>query len=247
MSETDSTRERIKARFIKARGYWRPWTETMLQAQPAFLDHYADYAGYPARSGPLSSRMVELIYVALDTSSAHLFAAGLKTHMAGAVAAGASQADIFDVLHLVAAQGLECVYQAAAILAGEAGQTGAPRIDAALQARIERLCPQASAVLPILAAQDSAYVSTLLDFLEHGGTGRGLSDTELGLVQIALHACFTAFNPDALRRLIRTGLDAGTSAPQILQAIQLGAHLSVHGTALGATVLSEMRGQMAHE
>jgi alkylhydroperoxidase/carboxymuconolactone decarboxylase family protein YurZ len=246
VSETDSARERTRARFVKERGYWRPWTEAMLQAQPAFLDHYANYAGYPARSGPLSSRMVELIYVALDTSSAHLFAAGLKTHMAGALAVGASQADIFDVLHLVAAQGLECVYQAAVILADEAGHADAARIDAALQARIERICPQASSVLPILAALDSGYVSTLLDFLEHGGTGRGLNDAERSLVQIALHACFTAFNPDALRRLIRVGLDAGTSVHEILQAIQLGAHLSVHGTALGTTVFSEMHAPVAH-
>ncbi|SIT38301.1 conserved hypothetical protein [Paraburkholderia ribeironis] len=245
MSETNSARERIRAHFIKERGYWRPWTEAILQAQPAFLDHYANYAGYPTRSGPLSSRMVELIYVALDASSAHLFATGLRTHMAGAFAAGASEADIFDVLHLVASQGLECVYQAGVILADEAGQAGAARIDAALQARIERLCPQASRMLQILAALDRGYVSTLLDFLEHGGTGRGLNDAERGLVQIALHACFTAFNRDALSRLIRVALDAGTSVPEILQAIQLGAHLSVHGTALGATVFSELRASAA--
>ncbi|MFM0616279.1 carboxymuconolactone decarboxylase family protein [Paraburkholderia nemoris] len=246
MIEANSARERIRAHFIKERGYWRPWTEAILRVQPAFLDHYANYAGYPARSGPLSSRMVELIYVALDASSAHLFAAGLKTHMTGAFASGASEADIFDVLHLVTTQGLECVYQAAVILADEAGQVGAARIDAALQARIERLCPQASRMLQILAALDSGYVRTLLDFLEHGGTEQGLNDAERGLVQIALHACFTAFNPDALRRLIRVGLDAGTSAQEILQAIQLGAHLSVHGTALGATVFSEMRSPAAH-
>jgi alkylhydroperoxidase/carboxymuconolactone decarboxylase family protein YurZ len=42
-------------------------------------------------------------------------------------------------------------------------------------------------------------------------------------------------------------LDAGITRGEILQAIQLGAHLSVHGTALGATVLSEMqaRGDLA--
>ncbi|MGE8619456.1 MAG: carboxymuconolactone decarboxylase family protein, partial [Achromobacter spanius] len=67
----------IKSRFIAARGYWRPWTETMLRANPAFLSYYADYAGYPARTGPLTPRMVELVYVALDASATHLYAAGL--------------------------------------------------------------------------------------------------------------------------------------------------------------------------
>jgi alkylhydroperoxidase/carboxymuconolactone decarboxylase family protein YurZ len=241
MSESDSTRARVKAQFIEARGYWRPWTEAILHAHPAFLERYALYAGYPARHGPLSARMVELIYVALDASSAHLYAPGLKTHLAGALAAGASEADVFDVLHLVAAQGLECVYQSAAILVQEAAQMATSSIDAALCARIERLCPQAENLLQTLAVLDSGYVDVLLDFLEQGSTGKGLNDAEGGLIQIALHACFTAFNPDAVRRLVRKALDAGTTVPEILQAMQLGAHLSVHGTALGATAIGELR------
>ena len=61
-------RAQIKDFFIAQRGYWRPWTETMLHACPGFVQHYARYAGYPARTGPLTERMVELIYVALDAS-----------------------------------------------------------------------------------------------------------------------------------------------------------------------------------
>lgn len=241
MNESDATRARVKAQFVEARGYWRPWAEVILQAHPAFLEQYARYAGYPACHGPLSARMVELIYVALDASSAHLYAAGLKTHLAGAFAAGASDADVFDVLHLVAAQGLECVYQSAAILAQEAVQISTSSIDAAVRARIERLSPQAAGMLRTLAALDPPYVDVLLDFIEQGATGKGLNDAERCLIQIALHACFTAFNPDAVRRLVRTALDFDTTAPEILQAMQLGAHLSVHGTALGATVLGELR------
>ncbi|WP_028209208.1 carboxymuconolactone decarboxylase family protein [Paraburkholderia nodosa] len=241
MSESDSARARIKAQFIEARGYWRPWTEAILHAHPAFLEQYARYAGYPARHGPLSARMVELIYVALDASSAHLYAAGLKTHLAGAFAAGANEADVFDVLHLVAAQGLECVYQSAAILAQEAAQVTPSSFDAALGERIARLCPQAACMLKTLATLDRTYVDVLLDFLEHGATGGGLNDAERNVIQIALHACFTAFNPDAVRRLVRVALEAGVTAPGILQAMQLGAHLSVHGTALGATVIGELR------
>lgn len=67
--ENDSARAQIREFFIAERGYWRPWTETMLQVCPGFVQQYARYAGHPARTGPLTQRMVELIYVALDTSS----------------------------------------------------------------------------------------------------------------------------------------------------------------------------------
>jgi hypothetical protein len=69
---TGTARAQIKEFFMAQRGYWRPWTVTMLHACPGFVQQYAHYAGYPARTGPLTERMVELIYVALDSSSSRV-------------------------------------------------------------------------------------------------------------------------------------------------------------------------------
>ena len=228
-TQSDQDRAAIKAEFERERGYWRPWNDTLLRERPSFLRQYAHYAGYPARTGPLSTRMVELIYVALDASASHLFESGLRTHMRKALEAGACAADLFDVLHLVAAQGLECVAQAAALLAEESASTlPAPPTTEPMQA-LEQL--------------DPAYAAMVRDFMDLGDdTARpGLSAAERRLVQVALHACFTASNPEAVRRYLRQGLDAGLSRAELLQAIQLGAHLSVHGTALGAQVFESLR------
>lgn len=236
----DAERAHIKAYFIQERGYWRPWTETMLAANPAFLQHYAHYAGHPARTGPLTPRMVELIYVGLDASSSHLFAPGLHTHLEKARDVGASDADIFDVLHLVAVQGVASVCQAADILAEftEGGQ--ATTLDAALQARIDRLGPTHALSLQSLARLDPGYVEVLLAFIEQGRPETGLTPAERSLVQLALHACFTSFNPAAVRQIIATALAQGLTRPELLQAIQLGAHLAVHGTSLGADVFRQV-------
>lgn len=239
-SEDDAARAQIKAFFIAQRGYWRPWTETMLQACPGFVEQYARYAGYPARTGPLTERMVELIYVALDSSASHLFESGLNTHMKRALEVGATQADIFDVLHLVAVQGAASVCQATDILAELAGEPTEPmRIDERLQARIDKLGAAHCLPLDSMARLDPGYADALLDFVEHGRPEAGLSPAERSLVQLALHACFTAFNPAATRHIISTGLSQGLSHAQLLQAIQLGAHLAVHGTALGANAFRQ--------
>ena len=206
------TRERIKQDFIARRGYWRPWVDTTLDANPGFVEQYARYAGYPARTGPLSPRMVELVYVALDSSSSHLFESGLTTHMQKALEAGATQADIFDVLHLVAVQGVASVRQATDILAECTGQD----------------------------ATDPAYAEVLDDFIEQGRPAGGLAPAERSLVQVALHACFTAFNPQAVRQMVTTGLSQGLQTEELRQAIQLGAHLAVHGSALGAKVFRQL-------
>ncbi|MBO9647598.1 MAG: carboxymuconolactone decarboxylase family protein [Variovorax sp.] len=235
---TDPELARIKATFIAERGYWRPWTETMLRACPGFVAQYAHYAGYPARTGPLSPRMIELIYVALDSSSSHLFESGLQTHMKKALEVGVTQADIFDVLHLVAVQGAVSVGQAADVLAELVGTNQAAPIDDALQARIDSLGPAHALSLAAVARMDAGYAEALLDFIEKGRPGTGLSPGERSLVQVALHACFTAFNPGATKQMLSVALSQGVAPAELLQAIQLGSHLAVHGTALGANVFA---------
>jgi alkylhydroperoxidase/carboxymuconolactone decarboxylase family protein YurZ len=237
---TDTAREAIKALFIAERGYWRPWTDTLLQASPGFVQQYARYAGYPARTGPLTERMVELIYVGLDASSSHLFESGLHTHMKRALEVGATQNDIFDVLHLVAVQGVVSVCQASDILAELAGTVEAPAVDEKLQARIDQLGAAHALSLASVARLDPGYAEVLLDFVEQGRPGAGLTPAERSLVQLALHACFTAFNPDAVRQIVTTGLSQGLIPAELQQAIQLGAHLAVHGSALGANVFRQV-------
>lgn len=237
---TEAERARVKDFFIAERGYWRPWTETMLEACPRFVQQYARYAGYPAHTGPLSERMVELIYVALDSSSSHLFESGLHTHMKRALEVGATQADIFDVLHLVAVQGVASVCQATDILAELTDLTEVTAIDEKLQVRIDRLGAAHALALNSAARLDPGYAEVLLDFVEQGRPGAGLNPAERSLVQLALHACFTAFNPGAVRQIVATALAQGLPAPELLQAIQLGAHLAVHGSALGANVFRQM-------
>lgn len=238
---SDPERERIRAEFIAQRGYWRPWVETMLEHNPGFVEQYARYAGYPARTGPLSERLVELIYVALDSSATHLFPTGLRTHMGKALAAGASMADILDVLHLVAVQGVARVGQAAAIVAEVAGIAVGSQIAPALQARIDRVAPSHALTLQAVAQMDPGYVEVLLDFIERGRPGDGLSPGERCLVQLALHACFTGFDGQALRTVAAAALAQGLEAAAMLQAVQLGAHLAVHGTALGVEALRAAR------
>jgi alkylhydroperoxidase/carboxymuconolactone decarboxylase family protein YurZ len=236
----DAQREEIKALFITERGYWREWTDTMLQVSPGFVRQYARYAGYPARTGPLTPRMVELIYVGLDASSSHLFESGLHTHMKRALEVGATQDEIFDVLHLVAVQGVASVCQASDILAELAGTDTSRALDEKLQARIDQLGPAHALSLAGVARLDAGYTEALLDFVEQGRPGSGLSAPERSLVQLALHACFTAFNADAVRQIVTTALAQGLTSAELQQAIELGAHLAVHGTALGARVFRQV-------
>lgn len=239
MTDLSPEQQEIKDYFIAERGYWRPWTETILRHNPQFLRRYASYAGYPARQGPLSKRMVELIYVALDASSTHLYAAGIRTHIDLALEHGATAADLLDVFHIVTSQGLEAVYRSVEILAEEANLPQAGKLPSTLRAKAASLFSEDARFIAILHQLDTDYLDTLLDFLGHDDRIEGLSASERILIEIALNACFTGHNAETLRRLMRVALASGITHAEILQCLQLGAHLSIHGAALGTTLLDE--------
>ena len=118
--------EALKQAYIKARGYWVDWTEGILRFSPGFLDLYARYGGHPAAAGPLSPLMCELIYVALDASSTHLFESGLVLHMRYAMRHGATAAQVMEVLAMATAQGLGGTRVGIDILAEELAAAGKP-------------------------------------------------------------------------------------------------------------------------
>ena len=242
----------LKEAFIRARGYWRPWTEGLLRLDPAFLATYARYGGYPAETGPLSRKMCELIYVALDGSATHLFRSGLALHMQLALEQGASAQEIVDVLRLATAQGLEGCHVGVGILAEELAIAGLDSNQAALsneQAALRDAYVAQFGDWPdfcdLWLRADPGYFAAMLDLLVVGRQAGGLDERSSCLITLALNGCFTALNPDALRLQIRRALRLGIDRREILQVLQMTAHLGVHACAIGVPLLMDAIDQTA--
>jgi alkylhydroperoxidase/carboxymuconolactone decarboxylase family protein YurZ len=248
--DTDLTanEQALKQAFIRARGYWRPWTEGLLRLDPAFLETYGKYAGYPAATGPLSPKMCELIYVALDGSATHLFRSGLALHMRLALEKGATAEEIIDVLRLATAQGLDGCTGGIAILVEELSAAGrdTPCLKAQLsqeQCALRETYVARFGDWPDFCEQwlrlDPGYFALVLDLLAGTpGTG-GLDERSRCLISLALNACFTALHTDGLRLQIRRALRLDIDKAEIMQVLQMTAHLGVHACAVGVPVLLE--------
>ena len=258
-SELTAGEQALKQAFIKARGYWRPWTEGLLRLDPEFLDTYGKYAGYPAATGPLSPKICELIYVALDGSATHLFRPGLALHMRLALEKGASAQEIIDVLRLATAQGLDGCHVGIGILVEELSAAGldTPAGKAELSAEQKALRENYVGLFgdwPDFCDQwlrlDPGYFALMLDLLAGNSRAGGLDDQSRCLISLALNACFTALRPDGLRQQIRRALQLGIDKAQIMQVLQMTAHLGVHACAVGVPILLEAIGEAltkAHE
>ncbi|MBN8905660.1 MAG: carboxymuconolactone decarboxylase family protein [Rhodospirillales bacterium] len=239
--------ERLKAAYVRARGYWTDWTEALLRFSPHFLDLYARYGGYPAAHGPLSARMCELIYVALDASSTHLFESGLRLHMALAVKHGATPAQVMEVLAMATEQGLGGTRVGVEILAEELQAAGrdVPELEAPLtdaQAALRDAWTGRFGDWPrhaeVLLRLDPAYFALVLDLSAFADPADRLAEADRALIRLALDACFTGLNAPALREGMRHAIRLGIDWRAILQVLQMTAHLGVHACAIGGPALA---------
>jgi len=108
--------ERVKANFERERGYWSDIWDDVLAFDPAFLELYTDLSAYPWREGTLSSKLRELVYIAIDASTTHLYIEGLRVHIENALDQGATPATVLAVLELVSLQGIASLREGATAL-----------------------------------------------------------------------------------------------------------------------------------
>ena len=122
MAELDARRQKLKADFTKARGYWSALWDGLLELSPDFFEAYLNFSSVPWRSGPLAPKIKELIYVAIDAATTHLYAPGTRIHMRNALGYGATREEIMEVLQLTSVLGIHTITEGVPMLIAEMQQ-----------------------------------------------------------------------------------------------------------------------------
>ena len=90
----------IKDEFIKARGFWNPQRDPIVQMMPDYFAALSGLTTEPWRNGSLSPKERELVCVAIDCTVTHMFEPGLAIHIRNALKNGATRGEILEVFHL---------------------------------------------------------------------------------------------------------------------------------------------------
>jgi len=126
MSDELSERQKqLKEKFIAERGYWSEgiW-DPVLKIDPDFFEAYLNFSAAPWRKGVLPPKIKELIYVAIDASTTHLYEPGLRQHISNALKYGATKEEIMEVLELVSVLGIHTCTMGVPILVEELKKVG---------------------------------------------------------------------------------------------------------------------------
>ena len=102
-----------------AKGDWNPVWNKLRELDPEFLEAYLAFRSVPHREGPLPQKYKELIMIAINAATTHLYGPGVKRHMQNALKAGATKEEILETIQLTTVLGIHSCNLAVPILMEE--------------------------------------------------------------------------------------------------------------------------------
>ncbi len=104
---------------MKAMGQWNTAWDPFYALDPIWTDEFMSTGAGIYGSGVLPAKEIELLSIAFDASYTHMYAPGTRRHIRNAMQAGATMAEIMEVLKLCAVQGVQACNMGVPILAEE--------------------------------------------------------------------------------------------------------------------------------
>ena len=98
---------------------WNPIWNQLREMDPEFLEAYLAFRSVPHREGPLPAKFKELILVAINAATTHLYGPGVRRHIQNALKAGATKEEILETIQLTTVMGIHSCNLAIPILMEE--------------------------------------------------------------------------------------------------------------------------------
>lgn len=117
MTGTDKQYPHTQAHRDK--GDWNPMWDDFAALDPDFMEAYLAFRSVPQTKGPLEQKYKELILIAINAATTHLYAPGVRRHIQNALKAGASMDEILETIQLTTVMGIHACNLAIPILLEE--------------------------------------------------------------------------------------------------------------------------------
>lgn len=248
MADIEARKKQLKEDFIRQRGYWSELWNGLLDRDPDFFEAYKNYSSVPWLRTGLDPKVRELIYVAIDASTNHLYGPGTKIHMTNALRYGASEQEVLEVLELTSIIGVHSCTVGVPILleelaaAGKDDVTGRP-----LTAEEEKIKAD---YIAVHGQWDEVWEGILRlspdYFLAYAGLSgvpwkSGSLDPKVKeFICIAVDAATTTLHKPGLRLHIRRALELGATAKEIMEIFELISVLGIHTITDSLPILEEL-------
>ncbi|MDI9847311.1 carboxymuconolactone decarboxylase family protein [Rhodoblastus sp. 17X3] len=112
---------------LRATGAWNPNWDPFAELDAIWTEKFMDMAMTPVARGALDAKTFELIAIAVDASCTHMYAPGVRRHIAKALELGVTKEEILAVLQAASVLGIHSMSLGAPILLDELAAKNAPK------------------------------------------------------------------------------------------------------------------------
>ncbi len=246
MSAAEDRKAQIKQDFVDARGYWSRGWDPLLDIAPDYFAAYAKLSSVPWKNGTLSPKVKEFIYIAIDSSTTHMYEPGLRIHIRNALAHGATRDEIMEVYQLTSVLGVHTITMGVPLLveAMRAAGRGDELPSGPLSPRQQKLKYDFIANRGYWSSLWDNVLALSPDYFEAYGefssvpwkTGT-LEPKVRELIYVAIDAATTHLYEPGTRIHMDNALKHGATPAEIMEVLELTSVLGVHTIAVGLPAL----------
>lgn len=248
MAELSDHQRNLKAEFIENRGYWFPFWQQILEMSPEFFETYCNFSSVPWKTGPLEPKVKEMIYIAMDIATTHLYLPGTRIHMANALKHGATKEELMEVLQIVSVLGIHSMTEGLPILVDElqkadmGGEIEAIELDERALAHKQEFIDNRGYWMPIwetLLKLSPDFFKAYLDLSSVPWKTGVLEPKIKELIYVAIDVATTHLFLSGTRIHMRNALKHGATKDEIMEVIALVSICGMHSATEGVPILVE--------
>lgn len=238
--------QEIKDEFVAVRGTWSDAWERILELDAEFLDAYRRWSGLPAGQQVLEPKVREFVYIAADAAATHLYTPGIRQHVRAALDAGATAAEIMEVLELTSTLGIHACNIGIPLLIEvleEEGMRGGP---APLTARQQELKAEFTANRGYwhefwdgILELDPELFAAYTEFSSIPWRTGVLAPKVKEFIYTAFDASATHLYVPGLKAHMRNALRLGATTEEIVAVLGIVSVVGIHAATTAAPILAE--------
>lgn len=245
MALSDRQQE-VKDEFIRVRGTWGDAWESILLLDAEYLHAYLNFSAVPWRQNHLDDKTKEFIYITVDAAATHLYAPGIRQHIRAALRAGATTAEIMEVLECTSTLSIHAMNVGVPILLGILEERGDRTSPAALDEYQEQLKADFTAnrgywnpTWDEMLEVDPRLFEAYTEFSSVPWKNGALSPMVKEFIYIAFDTAATHLYVTGLKLHIENALGYGATPQQILEVMEIASVIGIHSVTTAAPILLE--------
>jgi len=247
MTHVNALCQRVRS-FKQAGGQWSDAFDPLIERAPTFVEAYIAYAERPLIEKALEPKVREFVSLALNAAATHLYAPRMRTHIAGALDAGADEDEIIEVLQLVSVIGVHASVLGIPILVDKLKHapqgkgldlSNADERRAAIKADFQERRGYWSEIWGGLLALDPDFFQAFADYSAAPWTSGKLVPKVKEFIYIAMDISSTHQFQTGTHIHIENALNYGASIGELVEVIQLSSFLGMESFEVGLPILAE--------